>query len=289
MRHSVAVAGKGGTGKTTVAVSLALAALETERSPVRLLDCDAEAPNAALFLHPRIEERRDAGVLVPEVDPELCDACGLCAEACEFHAMAAVGGPPLIFPELCHGCGSCVFVCPLEALRERQEVTGRLRAGRAGELRFAEARLDVGRSMATPVIRQLKAWQLGDAPPEGLTVIDAPPGTACAAMEAVRGADIVVLVTEPTPYGLHDLEQSVEVVRDALGIPVVVLINRDGVGDDGVDRYCAREGLSVLLRIPFERRIAAALSEGTPLVTALPEYGATFRALLSALESEVPR
>ena len=279
--------GKGGTGKTTVAVSLALAALEGEWESVRLLDCDAEAPNAALFLHPRIEERRDAGVLVPEVDRELCDECGLCAEVCAFHAIAAVGGPPLIFPALCHGCGSCVFVCPTDALRERHEVTGRLIAGKVGDLLFAEARLHVGRSMATPVIRQLKEWQLAEAPPNGLIVIDAPPGTACAAMEAVKGADVAVLVTEPTPYGLHDLEQAVEVVRDALGIPVRVVINRDGEGDDGVERYCAREGIPVLLRIPFDRRIASALSEGTPLVRAFPEYGAAFRSLLSTLASEV--
>jgi len=283
----IAVAsGKGGTGKTTVAVSLALAALDGDWKSVRLLDCDAEAPNAALFLRPRIEERRDAGVLVPHLDPERCDACGLCAEACAFHAIAAVGGTPLIFPALCHGCGSCVFVCPQDALEERKEVTGSLIAGRAGDLLFAEARLDVGRSMATPVIRQLKGWQLGETPADGLTVIDAPPGTACAAMEAVRGADVAVLVTEPTPYGLHDLEQAVEVVRDALEVPVRVVINRDGEGDDGVERYCAREGLPVLMRIPFDRRIATALSEGTPLVQALPEYRAAFRSLLSTLEAQ---
>jgi MinD superfamily P-loop ATPase len=167
------------------------------------------------------------------------------------------------------------------------EVTGRLSAGRAGELRFAEARLEVGRSMATPVIRQLKEWQLEGKRADGLTVVDAPPGTACAVIEAVRGADVVLLVTEPTPYGRHDLEQAVEVVRDFLGLPVRVVINRDGVGDDEVERYCNQEGLDVVLRLPFDRRIAAPLGEGTPLVTALPEYGPIFRALLSKLTSEV--
>jgi MinD superfamily P-loop ATPase len=282
----VAVAsGKGGTGKTTVAVSLALAARRD--GPVRLLDCDAEAPNAALFLRPGIEDRRDAVVLVPEVDPDLCDGCGQCAEACEFHAIAAVGGSPIVFPGLCHGCGSCAFVCPQGALRERPEVIGRLRVGRGGGIEFGEARLDVGRALATPVIRALLDWRLGAGSADALTVIDAPPGTACATMEAVRRADVVLLVTEPTPYGLHDLELSVAVVRDALGIPVRIVVNRADQGDDGVDRYCAREGLPMLLRIPFDRRIAAALAEGTPLVTAFPEYEDRFRALLDGLAAEV--
>lgn len=275
--------GKGGTGKTTVAVSLALAALEAGRGPVRLLDCDVETPNAALFLDPVVEERREAGVLVPELDPERCDSCGLCAEACAFHAIAAVGGPPLIFPGLCHGCGSCVWVCPQEALRERLEVTGELSAGHAGEIRFAQGRLEVGRAMATPVIRQLKAWRLPEPEAGGLTILDAPPGTACPTLEAIRGADAALLVTEPTPFGLHDLDQAVQAVRNALRIPVFVVVNRDGIGDEGVDRYCAENGLEILLRIPFDRRIAEAYSEGRPLLEALPEYRAPFRGLLRAL------
>lgn len=282
----IAVAsGKGGTGKTTVAVSLALAALDSGESPVRLLDCDAEAPNVGLFLDPKIDETVDAIVLVPHVDRDHCDACGLCAEACAFHAIAAVGGPPLVFPALCHGCGSCAFVCPQDAITEAPEVIGRLSSGRAGDLLFAESRLEVGKAMATPVIRQLKA---DHAQGRGLTVIDSPPGTACAAMEAVRGSDVVVLVTEPTPYGLSDLRQTVEVVRDALGLPVRVVINKNGVGDDGVEIYCEKEEIPVLLRIPFDRRIAVALSDGTPLIRALPEYAPVFSGLLRKLRAEVP-
>jgi MinD superfamily P-loop ATPase len=170
-------------------------------------------------------------------------------------------------------------------MRERLHVTGRLRSGAADGIAFADGRLLVGESMATPVIRQLKAWR---PPREGVTIVDAPPGTACAAMEAVRGADLALLVTEPTPFGHHDLEQAVLVIRDELGIPVRVVLNRDGIGDDGVERYCESEGIPLVLRIPFDRRIAVAYSEGTPLVAARPEYREVFRGLLETLLPEVP-
>jgi len=275
----VAVAsGKGGTGKTTVAVSLALASVQNGPRSVRLLDCDVEAPNSALFLRPEIEESRAAGVLVPEVDPEKCQACGRCAEVCAYHAIAAVGGPPLIFPPLCHGCGSCTWACPEDALRERLVPIGRLESGRAGKIRFAQGRLDVGQAMATPVIRQLKEWQIDGGAGDDLVIID-----------TVRGADIVVLVTEPTPFGLSDLDQAVQAVRDALHLPVAVVINRCDDGDDGVEQFCEREGLPVLLRIPFDRRIAEAYCDGQPLVHAFPAYGDKFRGLLAALELEAGR
>ena len=280
----VAVAsGKGGTGKTTVAVSLALAALKEGLRPVRLIDCDVEAPNAGLFLDVAIRDREVAGVLVPEVDADACNECGKCAEVCAFHAIAAVGGPPLVFPGLCHGCGSCAWICPEGAIREVTHRIGEIEAGRAGALEFAQGRLDIGQAMATPVIRQLKARHAGG---DGLTVLDGPPGTACAAMEAVRGADVALLVTEPTPFGLHDLEQAVAVVRDALGIPVRIAINRADEGDDGVERYCEREGLPVLLRIPFDFRIAEAYSDGRPLVRARPEYTELFRSLVRELMTD---
>ncbi len=229
----VAVAsGKGGTGKTTVAVSLALSL--SGQGPL-LVDCDVEEPNAALFLSPVLEERREVGRPVPEVDPARCTGCGRCAEVCQYHAIAVVGRKVLVFPELCHGCGSCAFQCPTGAIREVLNPMGVLERGRAGPVSFAQGTLKVGEAMAAPLIRQLKEWAIPPDSRERPVVLDAPPGTSCPVVETMRGADFVLLVTEPTPFGLHDLQLAVEVARDGLGLPVGVVINRDGVGDPGVE------------------------------------------------------
>ena len=296
----IAVAsGKGGTGKTTVATSLALALLEdggntTKRaelidSPQLLfLDCDVEEPNAALFLKPSMDHHQDVGILIPEVDFDRCTYCGRCAEVCVWHAIAVVGRRVLVFPELCHGCGSCTLNCPEEAIHEVLHVMGTLESGHAGQLAFGHGILNVGEAMAVPIIRQLKGRMMGD-PDRRVTVLDASPGTSCPVVETMRGADFVLLVTEPTPFGLHDLRLTVQVARDELGLPVGVVVNRDGVGDAGVDEYCAAEGIPVLMRIPLDRRIAEAISGGEALVRALPEYRPQFLRLwdqiLSILES----
>ena len=285
----IAVAsGKGGTGKTTVAVGLALSLEEAEGSTAPLfLDCDVEEPNAALFLRPDIKECREVGQLVPEVDAEKCTACGRCAEVCQYHAIAVVPDTVLVFPELCHGCGSCTLNCPTEAIREVLHVTGTIERGGAGDLAFAQGTMNVGEPMAVPIIRQLKRWVI-PADHDGQSVIlDAPPGTACPVVETMRGADFVLMVTEPTPFGLHDLRLAVEVARDELGLPVGVVVNRDGVGDEGVSEYCAAEGIPILMRIPLERRIAEAYSEGVPLVEALPEYRKKFLELYASIEKLV--
>jgi MinD superfamily P-loop ATPase len=277
--------GKGGTGKTTVAVGLAssLGGVEGSAAPL-FLDCDVEEPNAALFLRPAIEERREVGQLVPEVDAEKCTACGRCAEVCQYHAIAVVSETVLVFPELCHGCGSCTLNCPTEAIREVLHVTGTVERGGAGNVAFAQGTMNVGEPMAVPIIRQLKRWVI-PADRDGQPVIlDAPPGTACPVVETMRGADFVLMVTEPTPFGLHDLRLAVEVARDELGLPVGVVVNRDGVGDEGVSEYCAVEGIPILMRIPLERRIAEAYSEGVPLVEALPEYRQKFLELYTSIE-----
>jgi MinD superfamily P-loop ATPase len=268
--------GKGGTGKTTVAVSLVLSLASEE--PL-LLDCDVEEPNAALFLNPTIEERREVGQMIPSVDLDACTACGRCAEVCQFNAVAVVGENVLVFPELCHACGSCTLNCPTEAITEVLDVTGVIERGGNGRIQFAQGILNVGEAMAVPVIHQLKRWAIPSSVGERPVILDAPPGNACPVVEAMHGADFVLLVTEPTPFGLHDLRQAVEVARDEMGLPVGVVINRDGVGDQGVEAYCEAEDVPILMRIPIERRIAEAYSEGMALVEALPAYRERFRRL----------
>jgi MinD superfamily P-loop ATPase len=283
----VAIAsGKGGTGKTTIAVSLALSLASNgegvsgpAQSPL-FLDCDVEEPNAALLLRPVLEERHEVGQMIPEVDLEACTYCGRCAEVCAYHALAVVNRNVLVFPELCHGCGSCALNCRTGAIREVFHPMGTIERGRAGAIAFAQGTMNVGEAMSVPIIRQLKRWAIpADAQPGRPILLDAPPGTACPVVETLREADLALMVTEPTPFGLHDLRMAVEVARGELGLPVGVVINRDGVGDRGVDDYCAAEGIPILMRIPLDRRVAEAYSDGVPLVEALPAYRAQFREL----------
>jgi MinD superfamily P-loop ATPase len=289
----VAVAsGKGGTGKTTVATSLALVAASAASAreapgvpgsaePL-FLDCDVEEPNAGLLLKPVLDEREDVGIQIPQVDEDRCTYCGRCAEVCVWNAIAVVRRKVLVLPELCHGCGSCTLSCPEGAIHEVLRVTGSLEAGRVCGLRFARGTLNVGEAMAVPVIRALKSRHMAVSSP-AFAVLDLPPGTSCPVVEAMRGADFALLVTEPTPFGLHDLRLAVQVARDELGLDVGVVINRDGVGDVGVDDYCAAQGLDILMRIPLDRRIAEAVAAGEPLVEALPEYRPRFHELYERL------
>lgn len=282
--------GKGGTGKTTVAVSLALSLIEDNSSPSSnplYLDCDVEEPNAALFLKPVFEQRDEVGILIPEVDFDKCTYCGRCAEVCQYHAIAVVAQKVLVFPELCHGCGSCTLNCPEGAIHEVLNVTGVIEMGRADSITFGQGVMNVGEAMAVPIIRQLKQRAIPSDTSEQVVILDASPGTSCPVVESMRGADFVLLVTEPTPFGLHDLRLAVEVARDELGLPVGVVVNRDGVGDRGVDEYCAAENIPILMRIPLDRRIAEAYSEGRPLVEALPEYRTHFRELYQRIKREV--
>ena len=270
---------KVGTGKTTVAVSLALS-LE---GAVHFVDCDVEEPNAALFLRPEFAERRAVEQLIPEVDTQSCTACGRCAEVCQYHAIAVIGQEVLVFPELCHGCGSCTRNCPSGAIREVPNVIGLLERGYTGDIMFAQGTLDVGEPMAVPVIRELKRWSAVDSVDGGYVILDAPPGASCPVVETMRGADVVLLVTEPTPFGLHDLKVAVQVARDELHLPVAVIINRDGVGDAGVEGYCQAEAIPILLRIPLERTIAEGIAQGQTLVEIHPMYRERFADLWSYL------
>jgi len=272
----VVASGKGGTGKTTVATSLALIA--AEQNFVRFMDCDVEAPNAGLFLGPVLDTRKEVGILIPQVDETICTYCGKCAEVCQFHAIAVIGKKTMVFPELCHGCGSCTLVCPENAISEHLNVMGVLESGPAvNQIDFAQGVMNVGEPMAVPIIRELKRWAPASSPE--IEIWDAPPGASCPVVETIRGADFALLVTEPTPFGLHDLKQVAEIVKE-LGIPAGVVINRDGIGDNAVEDYCIESGLPILMQIPMEERIAKAIARGSLLLDAAPEYRRDFQSLL---------
>jgi MinD superfamily P-loop ATPase len=281
----IAVAsGKGGTGKTTVAVGLALSvagAKEEWECPL-LLDCDVEAPDAHLFLRPVFDEAASASVQIPLIDPDRCVMCGDCVAVCRFNALALLGGEVMVLPELCHGCGSCVHNCQSRAITEIPRKIGMLEAGRSNGLSFARGILNVGEAMAVPVIGQLKRWKERNT--DGLIILDAPPGTSCPVVKTLDGADYVVLVTEPTPFGLHDLRLAVEMVRE-MKLPMGVIINRDGIGDEAVESFCADEGLPVLLKIPFDREVAEGLAKGRALPEIRPKYREFFLLVMERIEA----
>ena len=272
--------GKGGTGKTTLAVGLALALSETR--PVQLLDADVEAPNAHLFLDVTWTRERRVVTWRPRIDPDACDLCGLCVEACEFGALARAGEKILVFDELCHGCGVCRRVCPRDAISEIEVPLGKVQVGEADGFPFARGVLDVGEATATPVVHALKR----EIDPGRLAILDCPPGTGCPTIASLRGTDAAILVTEPTPFGLHDLKAAVSVAR-AVGVPAGVVINRDGIGDDGVLRWCEEEGVPVLARIPFDREIAALYAEGRNPARESAAFREAVLAALAGLEREV--
>ena len=279
----VVASGKGGTGKTTVATSLAFVA--SQKATTRLLDCDVEAPNAALFLKPKMDMHKEVGILIPQVDENTCTYCGKCAEVCQFHAIAVIGKKIMVFPELCHGCGSCTLVCPEDAISEHLEVMGVIESGfTKQDIEFTHGIMNVGEPMSVPIIRELKKLPPKIQP--AIEIIDSPPGASCPVVESIRGAEFTLLVTEPTPFGLHDLKQVVEITRE-LGIPAGVVINRDGIGDSAVDEYCSANQLPILMRIPMERRIAEAIASGKLLVNAFPEYQPIFQNLLDSITSGV--
>jgi len=266
--------GKGGTGKTTVATSLALSWGEG-----LFLDCDVEEPNAHIFLKPHINERISVGIPVPEVDESKCNFCGKCAEVCEYNAIVVIKKKVLFFPELCHGCGGCSYICPEKAIREVDRAIGVIEKGRSGNIEFIHGVLNVGEPMAPPLIRQVKKHI--NTSTNG--IIDASPGTSCPVVEAVNGSDFCLLVTEPTPFGLHDLKLAVEMVRK-LTIPCGVVINCADIGDEEVARYCENEGIPILMTVPWDRRIAEAYSRGIPLIDVLPEFQNSFSQLSAAIE-----
>lgn len=278
----IAVAsGKGGTGKTTVAVALAQVLNREGRSTI-LLDADVESPNAKVYCKPHWTGAAAVDLPVPEIDLERCGGCGSCGEVCQFHALVMLHGRPVVFPELCHGCGSCLLACPRGAVWEKPFPIGSLRRGFTPEgIHFAEGELDIGRPMGVPVIAALKDWE--QLPPAERRVVDAPPGTSCPVVESIRGADFVLLVTEPTPFGLHDLKKAASLAKD-LKVPTGVIINRDGIGDRSVEDYCRDTDLPILMKIPYQENIGAGLARGHTLLEIFPSCAGEFQDLIEYIE-----
>jgi len=270
--------GKGGTGKTTVATNLA-AAVGTD---VQLLDCDVEEPNAHLFLNIHSVDKKAVYTPVPEVDKERCTLCGKCQEICQFKAIVVVAETVLQFHELCHSCGGCKEVCPESAITEVGRELGVIEKGYCNGIEFIHGRLRVGEAMSPPLIKQVRAM----TDPSMLTIIDAPPGTSCPVIESMKHTNFVLLVTEPTPFGLHDLELAVGAVR-MLDIPHGLVINRSDVGDDKVYGYAEREGIPILMEIPFDRKIAEAYSKGDLLIGVMPEWKEQFAMLYAGIQKMV--
>ncbi len=282
MRIAVA-SGKGGTGKTTVAISLAFLAAQRGEDVV-YADCDVEEPNGHLFLRPEIEQQIPIEKPVPVVHMAQCTHCGRCAEACRYGAIASVPHATFVFAELCHGCGGCMLACPQKAIREQRRPIGILRSGRSGSIQYLAGALNVGEAMSPPAIRAVKAA----IPPAELVILDAPPGTACPVVETLRGCDFVLLVTEPTPFGLHDLQLAVRLVQ-SLKLPMGVVINRARLGNGQLVQYLKQQRLPVLGSLPNSRRVAEAYSRGLIPAQAVPLFGKELQGVLEQLESMVVR
>ena len=274
--------GKGGTGKTLVATNLALSL--KDRFKVQLLDCDVEEPNAHIFLKPQITRSEAVCIPVPVVDEEKCTLCRRCAEVCVYKAIAVLKNKVLVFPQLCHGCGACSYLCPDRAISEQGKEIGVVELGQADGADFVHGRLTIGEAMAPPVIRGVKQH----IDPRKVAIIDVSPGTSCPVVEAVRGSDFCLLVTEPTPFGLNDLVLAVEMIRK-MSIPCGVVINRAGVGDGKVEEYCSRENIPVLLTIPLDARIAGIYSRGQVLIEGMPEWRRRFLDLFDLIREKHTR
>jgi len=280
MRIAVA-SGKGGTGKTMVSIALAETLSLEDQQIVLLSDCDVEAPNVHIFLRPVFNQSKDVHILIPEVQKGSCTACGTCAEVCHFNAILMLQGQPQVFPSLCHGCGSCAINCPEDAILEIPNPIGIIEFG-AGkeELQLRQGKLNPGEPIPVPIITALKTWDVGISP--GLEIIDSPPGASCSVVESIRGADFLVLVTEPTPFGLHDLKQACQ-LAEGMGIPTGVIVNRAGIGETDIEGYCRGKGIPLLMTIPLDREIGVGLARGDSLLDIKPEYGVKFIDLFSRI------
>ena len=281
---NIAIAsGKGGTGKTTIATSLAHA-LAQAQIPTQFYDCDVEAPNAHIFLHPSLSQEEKVELLVPEVNEEKCTSCGKCASVCQYNAILILG-KPLIFPELCHSCGACLHACPESAITETPKQIGKVASGFTPDnIHFHHGLLDIGQPMAVPIISQLK--QNLSTQKDQINIIDAPPGTSCPVVETIRNTDFVILVSEPNPFGLHDLKLAHQLVQE-LNLPTGLVINKDEPGFSQLEEYCQENHLEILMRIPFKKEYSHQISEGKLLDQLDPTLNTQFTALIKTIENKI--
>jgi len=274
--------GKGGTGKTTLSTNLASYLAESEQ--VVLADLDVEEPNSGLFLKGDPTHKEDKFKMVPQWMENKCTFCGICQKVCNFHAVIQLGKMIMVFPELCHGCYACSELCPESALPMIPKKMGELNYSRDRNLHFVESRLDVGEEQAVPLIRQTQEYINSTFPDDDLKIYDSPPGTSCPVIEATKDADFVILITEPTPFGLHDLKLAVETMRK-LKKPFGVVINRNGIGSDDVMEYCKEEGILLLTSIPNDRQIAQLYSQGKLIYREIAQFREALDMIISHLKT----
>jgi len=280
MKLAVA-SGKGGTGKTTISLALA-EYLAGKGRTVSICDCDVEEPNINLFLKADISNVEKFNMLIPLVDEEKCNGCGKCQDICEFSAIVLVNDKPLVFPDMCHSCGGCMLACPEGAITEIKKNIGILETGEKKNLKYIGGKLNVGEPMAPPLIKAVKK----DIERSENIIIDSPPGTSCPVIESVKDSDYVLLVTEPTPFGLNDLKIAVEMVR-AIGIPFGVLINRSDVGDDGVVDFCKKENVNIIGKIPNSRQLAEKYSQGDFMIYFVDKFDKEIEKVISEIKDSI--
>ena len=282
MKLSIA-SGKGGTGKTLVSTSLAASLLSERREQITIADCDVEEPNAYLFFPDRtLLKKESCQVPVPVIDEEKCTHCGKCSEVCAYHALAVLPQTVLIFPELCHGCGACSIVCPENAISETYRSVGEIFHARSEGLDIIWAELNLGEARTTPLIKAVKERAQSET-----VIVDCPPGTSCSMVESVRDSDFCLLVTEPTPFGLYDLDIALRVL-DNMDIPKAVLVNKSGMGDLKTYEYLEKKKIPLLMEIPLDRKIAEIYSRGEIFVQGMPEWKERFVGLAKRIEEMIP-